>query len=480
MELHRAYLTDTMNRALFFLVYFLFSANGFAQNRNNIWFYGESSATLNFNFSPPIWGIPYNNMQTYEGCSNICDNNGSKLFYTNGVKVWGRNDLVMSNGSGLLGHISSSQAALIIPKPCDTNIYYIFTTNQDTSTPLSYSIVDMSLAGGDGDVTIKNVPLHHPVTESLYGTLKSNGSDYWVVSHVWGENKYLSYSVTSSGVNPVPVISYGGNFTSFSFTWAPGYIRISPDGTKLCKASPYYVDLFDFDNSTGMLSNPITLPISVSGLPYGVDFSPDNSKLYISTISQLSIEQFNLQAGSATAIQNSGVVIADGLNTPGGTLRLAPDNKIYVARSYTSYLGVINQPNLLGTACNYVDLGQLVGSGGPTCMIGLPNTLNSYSVCCAPATNLSSNVSICENQTYQLPSGATVSTAGLYNDTVRNQLSCDSIIFSINLSVHHPSIVNTEAQICSNESYQLPSGLIVSNAGTYIVLCGTRHPVTAL
>jgi gliding motility-associated-like protein len=78
-----------------------------------------------------------------------------------------------------------------------------------------------------------------------------------------------------------------------------------------------------------------------------------------------------------------------------------------------------------------------------------------------------SSVQICAGQTYQLPSGAMVNAAGIYQDTVRSVHACDSIITTINLSVFPVSHVNSSAEICSNQTYQLPSGAIVNAAGFY-------------
>ncbi len=101
-------------------------------------------------------------LSTNEGCSSISDRFGNLLFYSDGTTVWNRNHIVMQNGNGLFGDSSSTQSAIIVPKPDDQNIYYIFTVDNaldGNNFGLNYSIIDISLDGGFGAVTEKNINL---------------------------------------------------------------------------------------------------------------------------------------------------------------------------------------------------------------------------------------------------------------------------------------------------------------------------------
>lgn len=65
-----------------------------------------------------------------------------------------------------------------------------------------------------------------------------------------------------------------------------GQMKISPDGEKLALAlyGSSIAEIFDFDNVTGRISNPVTineLSEPYSRL-YGVEFSPDSQFLYVS------------------------------------------------------------------------------------------------------------------------------------------------------------------------------------------------------
>ncbi len=60
--------------------------------------------------------------------------NGAGIrFNTDGITVFDRTHAVMQNGQALYGDSSSTQSALIVPKPEDPNIFYIFTVDTSIS-----------------------------------------------------------------------------------------------------------------------------------------------------------------------------------------------------------------------------------------------------------------------------------------------------------------------------------------------------------
>ena len=370
-----------------------------SQNQNNVWYFGDH-AGLSFNTVPPA--TLNDGVFTHaEGVASICDINGNLLFFTNGLDVWNANRVRMPNGFGLLGNSSSTQV-LIMPKPGNCNIYYIFTVPAQSFTgPFCYTVVDMSLNSGLGDVSSKNNVLRTGVTERVTGTLKSNGVDYWVVTQELGSNAFLAYSLTSTGINPIPVVSNAG-IANLTASDVLGYMKISSNGAKLATACLYghgRSQLFDFANSTGIVSNGIILNSDQVG--YGVEFSPDNSKLYFATANApFIITQYNLLAGSAVAISNSGVeivnqYIVNGVPQYGGALQLGPDNKIYVCRLTKAFLDVIDQPNLLGAACNYTFNG--IDLNGHKCQVGLPNGIKNYGTISCPTLTATVTHTTCGN-----------------------------------------------------------------------------------
>ena len=298
----------------------------------------------------------------------------------------------MPNGNNLSGSFSSSQAALIVPAPGGgDSLFYLFTPDgffpEDTPyTGLRYSVINMCAAGGLGDVLpqTKNVLLQDSCLEKIVVVKHANGTDYWVIVHKVFTNNFFSYLISSNGISLGSLSSIGSIHSSYWGTL--GQMKISPDGSHLalvCGNGSSLMELFDLDITTGLLSNFINLSPS-SCAPYGVSFSPDNTKLYISysgvAIPYCRISQFDLNAGGGNpdSIRNSETVIfgsANALSQAG--MQLGPDGKIYLV-PFTSlqHLSVINYPNLKGSACMFAD--TVISLLGRTVNYTLPGTIDSY------------------------------------------------------------------------------------------------------
>lgn len=360
--------------ALVFLFCFC-SSYLFSQREANIWYFG-SHAGLDFNSGSPV-PLTDGAISTTEGCASIASSAGNLLFYTDGITVWNKLHLAMPNGTGLLGDPSATQSGIIVPKPGSGSVYYVFTVAATGgSAGLRYSEVDMSLAGGLGDVTsIKNIPLTTPVTEKLTAVKHANNVDIWVISHNYTTNAFYVYLVTAAGVSTTPLITSAGSVDGSS---GIGYLKASADGSKLVQALRFSgtVDVLSFNNASGAIALDFTyLP---STFPYGAEFSPDGSRLYVGLPASTSfseIRQFDMTLGSPAAILASNQVIG-ALPVYAGALQIGPDNKIYIAKYMTGNLARIDNPNALGAACNFAP--SAVSLAGMQSLLGLPNFIQTY------------------------------------------------------------------------------------------------------
>lgn len=365
--------------------------HSFAQREAANWYFGEN-AGIRFNPDGSTTNLTNGRLNTTEGCTTISDSNGNLLFYTDGITVWNKMHQPMTNangarGNGLYGDPSSSQSALVVPKPNDPNIFYVFTVDtssnaRDPDFGFNYSTVDITMNGGLGDVVAssKNVNLLKDSSEKISAVVKDCFSkSVWVITFApFGGiqspepvfDTFYAYEVSSTGINPTPVVSKFNIFVSDP----RGYLKLSPDGTKLaCANATSGLYLYDFDVSTGMVRNQKNIFTKISPpekpqAPYGIEFSQNNKLLYVSAYYNPTGEESGDPAShygsllqydlTAANISNSETVI-DQRQMYRGALQLGPNGKIYRAMSETytkgsPHLSTINNPNEVGFACNYV------------------------------------------------------------------------------------------------------------------------------
>lgn len=379
-----------MKRHILLVSLLLLITGLFAQKEANYWYFGDH-AGLNFGLGVPV---PLTNgaLSTGEGCSSISNSSGNLQLYTDGRFVYTREHTQMPNGYGLLGHSSSTQSGIIVPKPLNSNQYYIFTVDAWDNNLLNgvcYTRVDMTLNNGLGDVVVseKNVPLVPLTCEKVTAVGHGDGVSYWVITHKWGNDEFYAFKVTSSGVVTTPVISHAGSPVVGDLEASKGYLKVSPDGTKIAMANniAFNVGIFSFNNITGEVTHIVTDNNYVNpggwdpGGPYGVEFSANSKVLYIGEWKgNRSIHQYDLSTSNPTTILNSRTVVGTvgQSQAPIGALQLGPDNRLYIARQGADYLSRINQPNTLGTGCGFME--NAVNLGGRESRYGLPPFVQSF------------------------------------------------------------------------------------------------------
>jgi gliding motility-associated-like protein len=397
-------------KKLAFIFIMLVAAFGWSQNQANWWFFG-TNAGIDFNSGSPLPN-DIGQLDTIEGCSAISDACGSLLFYTDGITVWNRNHNIMPNGDSLFGDPSSTQSALIIPLFNSPDLYYIFTisifnsTSGNTRTGLYYSVVDMNLNAGAGDVIVnqKNIELLPNSTEKLFAAVAANGQDTWIVTYaasIAGSlsfDQFYAFKLTPNGMDLQATVN--SLSPSTRTTDKRGYLKVSPDGTKAAMMTQFYVDLtnpneagygawlFDFNTTSGMVNNPVRLNFPSGYQAYGTEFSLDSRLLYVdlNTLGSglVPAERMLLQYNTTAAnFQNNPVVIYESdVNNPNdnvsrGALQIAPDKKIYYSRDEQQWLAVINDPNNIGALSNFQYDG-LALTPGTNSNEGLPPFYNAF------------------------------------------------------------------------------------------------------
>ncbi len=356
----------------------MFHASIFGQRHDNNWIIGydlESNASLSetmlvsFNSSPPSivnWPVALDFNTT---TLTVSDAEGNLIFFTNGIQIHDASDNLMLGGDSLnAGQLAYENWDNGYPAfegiqalPTGNDIYFLFHVRGEWETEpvvpeLLFTVVDMKLNGGHGEVIQKNQLVKIGQNyEFPAATRHANGRDWWVVSPELYQNKIFTCLVTPYGVADTTTQTIGYKPP------APDSIGVgqnffSPDGTT-------YVDLdflngvriYDFDRCTGMLSNFRQIPASIAPKTLGGAISPNSRYLYITADDAYLVLQFDLQANDIAASMDT-VAVYDGfMQGPFESIftfmRLAPDGKIYI-NTNTRHFHVINSPDTKGLDCD--------------------------------------------------------------------------------------------------------------------------------
>jgi hypothetical protein len=395
-----------------------------AQKQTNHWYTGTLRKMIDFKTDPPqvseLEWDPVSEekvMLQSASSSSMADSSGQLLFYTDGLTVWNRFDEPMPNGilnvasplpPYLYYSVEYKQNPIIVPAPGQPDRYYVFTIpNPFGVYHFHYSVVDMRLDGGKGDLLQKDVWLADSMSPRLAAVQHANGKDYWLMTIKHRTNAYYAYRISETGIH-APVISYAGRAPDLSVFRKSGWpvsfanntfhssMKFSPDGSKMARTFHlgtyrdtsgiaeyigHKVELFDFDTESGRLSflmplehDTIFLPLDTNWIVegtgwrcYSLEFSPDGSKLYVPKYwhqayghsRKASLYQYVVNACSPEAIQASRYEVMAPQLAFLQYLQLTSHGNIYgnpVGRGRESLFGhaepyMIARPNLGGEYC---------------------------------------------------------------------------------------------------------------------------------
>ncbi len=367
-----------MTGKIFLLFSFIFiSQFSVAQKEDRNWVFGDSCGIDFNNLTTPV--LISTNSLGFEACNSISDYAGNLVCYSSSFKlinaynlgkIINRNGELMENGDSIHLSYTATDGSLFIPFPSDSNKYYFFSIGIHTSNNLeflNYSIIDLNYNSGLGKVISKNSLLSDTTTEHLVAIKHGNGRDWWLITKKLFTNKILKFLITAQGISG----PFEEQIGSVSFT-EPGESAETRNGNKIVFVSLFgNIDLFDFDRCSGNLSGYLELgtppydTLDASGLGYyGCEFSPDGNRLYISKIksgSPYSINIFQYSLNNVQITDSKTDILSTLQGYYLGQLRLAPDNKIYIAGdpgpgiidSSYNYLSIIENPNDSGQLCNF-------------------------------------------------------------------------------------------------------------------------------
>lgn len=398
---------------------FLFSFSVRAQYQSSpIWAFGHN-AGLDFTggtAAPITTGITTHSARS----ATQCDAQGNILFYANGYRIWDRQGNEMSNSVNPLwpGPYTSgwNMNAMIVPDANDTNRYLVFNTFPSLGNPpwgqyfmgqLTYSVVDMTLNNGLGDVVAgqNNVLLDN--NAGHYMTIvPGDACSLWLIvqAGIVHMFDFKAYKITPAGLTTTPVVSHFSMLPSFHPSMPYGVDNRSGNMIYSYQHNKIFVsyesaDLFafDFDPATGVVSHSQPLDFAYSpGFPNsasmpGICLSPNEDFLYVSGYTSgasYQLRQYPVQYSGSSVTLGASVPVFSSNNGSytyiqqqtgfawwQSAIQRGPDNKIYNA--YTmgqDFMGRIEDPDQPGLACNY-DPDAISLAPGTFTTSGLPNPM---------------------------------------------------------------------------------------------------------
>lgn len=440
------------------------------------------SLELSFNNNERIIRTFYRPMYMGHFNASISDQDGNLLLYSNGCQINDGNHDTISGSSHLNpgsidqewcgqnpGSYPVAEGGLFLPFFEDSTIVLLHQRLSVTGPPLViyvdalfYTLLKKS--GDSYSIMEKSIPV---IQDSLtYGRLEAIRGEkegyWWVIQGIRNSNKYFTIGFDSGKID-TSFFQIIGDVTVKKGEGA-AQSTFSPDGKSYARYAPADdLFLFDFNNSTGILSNYQKFHVADSGLIGGLAFSPNSRFLYACSIQDL--YQFDI---SVNNIQDSRTHIGhyDGyVSTFPATfyyMQLGPDCKIYmIPPNGIDVIHVIHNPDQKGIDCNFEQHGFILPTYNTISIPNFPVVRTYPDSPCDPDIG-----------TFIVESGDTISEFRTYpnptTDIINLQLDDNLIYGKVQVKVMDLSghiLIDEEMEY--SKSVQLDLSII--KAGIYII-----------
>jgi len=322
------------------------------------WLFGKgcradwnSSNVVTFSVSP----IVFTGIEGTIAAANALT--GALLAASDGIDIF-KGAGSKTNSASLGANSSTSQAVAFVGKPGSTTDFFVVANSAASGTTAGGGLLLSSLECG----TL--VPTGAPVliggtagyTEALATVRHANGTDRWVLS---AASTGLAVVPVSSSGFAEPIVTPWGNALPALAVQQRAFIVFARDRrTFALTAEGKGALIGNFDSATGAVTAMTALTLPSTASLYSAAFSADATKLYFS--------EWN---GRFWQVDRSNANATVDLGASNGALRLAIDDKIYIARNGQATLTVINNPNLPAAA---LSITTATLPSGCTSAYGLP------------------------------------------------------------------------------------------------------------
>ncbi len=469
---------------LLFAPVLLFSQIGYSQNLQNLFFNSYSDIVrMNFSTGTPV--ISYTGISNgYEAIAHEEDGLGNVLFYVNANGVYRANGVLMPGSSGIFADPSSAEID-ICPFVNNPDKFYIF-YNSQTCSNLSYCIVDMTLAGGAGDVTNLNTLLNANDFSEGLEIVKRDCYSYWLIAYQCNA-QFVKFLIDSNGIGsmqgifnyPQPSGGYDGrgelDFHNGKMGIAFGFIP--------------YAFVCDFDPIAGTISNPVTLNFTnadqFTGM-YGLEFSPDASKAYITNWyndQTDNIFQYDFITQNIQSWKSSNQASQQGGEDGPGQIELGKDSNLYVINNGVNEITVISNANSVTPTITHIQTTSILALGVSDFIqsdLFHNNTFSYQNYCFNDTIFFNATVYSCNGAAVNIlwnfgdPASGTANTdtslatyhlftgSGFYTVTmiVYDSTFTDTVTQTINVFGVSPFNLGPDTLICNSSSYTIGATIL--------------------
>ncbi len=391
--------TNYLKKGWVVLLLLCFTLLGNAQNLDrSLWYFGNNTG-LDFRDANKDTGV----LPTVISRSNIAYPNGGvvqslhcgvRLFSTKGDVVTNQNNRVLNGSTGILGSPFVSTPVLSVADKYVCFNYHLFTIfpiqvdscNCNRGSILFRHRIGYDVNNEEGTIALGalNIPIDTGVTEKMAATYSPQDTTFWLVYRRTETSEIVSYFVSRDTMFPVVNPPAPANLLLDS-TGYKGQMKFNEEGgflaiTSFCAAN--LLEVYRYNTTTGRISLffreqfeklPDEDENNCTQGPYGLAFSPDGEKLYVSEIRPdgSRIYQYNLGLSSGNASRNSKTEI---YRTPVDSaaflyaMSAGPpdDGRIYIGAEGQRRIDVILNPDLLWEGCQYTP--QLITLGATSIM----------------------------------------------------------------------------------------------------------------
>ena len=359
----------------------------------------------------------------------------------------GTGQMMLVNGSPNVGDVIWRQTVAIAP-----NTNYAFSTwvqSLFNQNPANLKFVINGEVFGNNIQAVTNTC----IWKQFYTTWNSGIATSAEISIINNNTSTLGndFALDDISFSPVSI-----RYDSIKVTVLPTPVIKSIKDTTICVGTSVTLTTtggqsYSWTPTTGLSNPSISNPVA----------TPANTTRYI--VKGLNANGcVGLDTVDITIVQKPQITVTkDTSKCEGSSLQLLATGAFSYSWSPTTGLNSTVVANPVSTATTPIKY-YVTGTSAQGC-----TRVDSVTVGIKGVTKTTKTATICQGQSYTLPSGGTVTTAGTYNDTIKYKTGCDSLITTVTLTVKPVITKITTAAICAGKTFTLPSGTVVSTAGSY-------------